>query len=200
MPKPKKVETFTHFKTGYEIDIFLDGTQFIAETNGEKFKANNAAEVRKQVDDFLDHWLTMAWHPVIEVEIERSHGGYRDEIDKHSVEVGTSRYYVSRSPAGKVWWVDWDVDEKHRKAKMSPWANGYSRDDRIAKTICIPLGAPLKLEEGKMMIDYDDNLWDNLEGIKKMIGQLSKKLTDLCGTREGIKKLMKQSDIKLLSN
>lgn len=183
--KSKKIGTWHHDKTGIDIDYFLEGTLFKAIVLEETLSAPEASVLRAKVDDKLNHWLTLEWHAVIEIEVEADSGYYRTRVEGDGLTLKIGRYYLSRSPAGDIKRVGWDVDESHRKAKMGNY------DDRSLKLTRLPLGAPFQIErENHWLIDYDENAWNALESIIRGIGQLRRNISDLVKSKDGVKKLV----------
>lgn len=188
----KKVQTWTHSRSGLSADIFLRGTSFRALFLEKMFDAPDVSILRKQLSDYAEHWIKMEWHPIIEIEMGEP-SNYRSEIQREGIEFGCKRYYLSVSPAGEVFEVGWDVAVSHRKAKMnSLGGSSYSRRGRgfnaEIRLAGLPLGAPMKNGDNWMM-DHDETLWAAFQQITEGIYALRKKLKQLVGTNEGIKQL-----------
>jgi hypothetical protein len=190
--KSKRVGEWAHPTSGIVTEYFLEDTKFVCVVLEERLSAPEASVLRAKVEDKLDHWLTMEWFPVMEIEVEdKSPGSYRDEPKGDGLAIGVRRYFLSRSPAGKVYQCDWDVDEIHRKAKMTGYGNGYNRygnNDTMALTR-LPLAAPLKLGEEKTMIDYTEEAWAGCQEIIKGLGIMRARLSKLIRSREGLRRL-----------
>lgn len=89
--------------------------------------------------------------------------------------------------------VDWETDERHRKAQMQSLGGGYSRSERLRdelKLTGLPLGAPLKRCDGHYFIDYTEDLWQRSEGIVQGIVGLRKMIVALYSTKEGLAQLL----------
>lgn len=198
--KGKKIETFIDHKSGLECDIYLDGTQFTATLLEREFTADNVALVRTKLRDYANHWLTMEWFPIAEVDCSET--GYSRGESRLKLEF--ERYYLSRSPAGEIFKVEWDVDSAHRKAEMSliTGEDRYGRHDRNnkLKIIGLPLTAPVKTGDEKFLIDYSDELWMKLKGIAENIDALSKRLHELISTKQGVAQLLEGSSMLQLEN
>jgi hypothetical protein len=152
------------------------------------------------MSDYAEHWISMDWYPVIEVVIDaEDRHTYRNEITKKSIAFGIERYYISQSPVGEIFTVEWDVDEKHRKAQMEHYGGGYGNNSYSAKIRLagLPLGAPLKKDDGWLM-DYNEELWQGFKGVQKGIEQLTKRLRELVGTKQGLQQLLSRDGAKLL--
>jgi len=194
MKGDRKVQTWRDDRSGLSADIYLRGTRFVALFLEEMFEAPDVAMLRKKLRDKAEHWITMQWHPMIEVAIKDVGPRYRDEAESESIELKLERYYVSASPTGELFKVGWDVDETHRKASMDHFGEGYRWNRGIASKIRLtglPLKAPLRTHDGGWLIDYNEQLWDGFEGVQRGIRRLRKRLEELVGTRKGIELLLR---------
>ena len=187
----KKLGTWNHDKSGINVDYFIRHTTFYATVLGEELSAPEADVLRAKVMDKLEHWMQMDWHAVMQVQVEDHEGDtYREEPEGDGLYCKIKRFYLSRSPAGNVMEVDWDVDEAHRKAKMKRrGSEGYRGRDDGLQLARLPLGAPYKLSEGNWLLDYSEETWRACEEIIKALGKMKKQLRDLVKTRAGIAKL-----------
>ncbi len=189
--KLKKIGEVVHNKSGITIEYFLDGTQFVATVFEAQLSAPDASILRHKIHDRIEHWMTLEWHPVIEVEFGSR---YRDD----ELKLKYDRYYLSKGPAGAIVKVEWEVDESHRKAKAN-WLSEDRGSTRELKLTTFPLTAPLVWGDGHLL-PYSDNVWDSLVSIEGAIETLKKKLKDLITTKSGIAKLEKGGSGLLLGN
>lgn len=196
--KAKRVGTWDHSNSGIVVEYFLEGTKFVCVVLEEKLSAPEASVLKDKAMDRLEHWIKMEWHPVMVIEVEdKSPGGYRDEPQGDGLAIGVKRFYLSRSPAGRVYECDWDVDEIHRKAKMTVYSCG--RYDRNEMTLTkLPLCAPYKINDDRTMIDYSDEVWAAVQGLIVGLGEMRVKLGKLIRSRDGFS-LLVQGGTKLLS-
>lgn len=172
----KKVIDIEHPKSGVVVTCYLDKTRFTCTVLERTFVASDVSVLKTQVLDFLDHWLTLEWFPVIRVEHSSSDGWGGGK--KTGLWLTTERMFLSRSPAGKVLRVGWDVDPAHRKALCGS-------SDSAFNLASLPLGAPFKLGPSVTWMDYTESTWNSLQAIRDGIDRASAKLSDLVSTREG---------------
>src|SRR4051812_45913797 len=97
----KKVDDYKHHKSGVECAIYLRYTTFVATLLERSFEAPDIAILRRQLDDYAEAWVTIEWHPLLEIEIETNNHSYRDECDGESLKFKRKRFYVGTSPAGE---------------------------------------------------------------------------------------------------
>jgi hypothetical protein len=64
----KKVGEITQARSGLTIPIFIEKTTFICDCLETQFTATDAKILEAKVQYFIEHWLTLDWHPVIKVE------------------------------------------------------------------------------------------------------------------------------------
>lgn len=191
----KKVQNWEHLRSGLGCGIYLRGTKFAATFLEKEFEAPDINIIQNQLRDYAEHWITMEWFPVIEIEIEAGEGRYRSDPVGETVSLNCKRFYLSLSPAGEIFEVEWDVDADHRKAKMT----NYGRYSSELKLTGLPLRAPLKTGRGeKYLMDYTNDLWDKFEQIARGILALRETLHKLVSTKQGISQLLKRSGEKLL--
>jgi len=188
--KQKKVGTIEHAKANISVDFFLRGTQFVATVLEKEFTAPDASVLRHKVNEHIEHWLNLNWHPVIEVDVSGSR--YSGDSD-NEVKIDFKRYYLSVGPAGGLATVDWDVDESHRKAKCE-----WSRRDDWRKLVKWPLEAPLEVGD-EWLLPYSEETWSALENISDGIGKLKKAIRALISTRAGVAKLQSTGGKLLLT-
>lgn len=190
--KLKKLGSWTHEKSGITVDYFINGTRFECTVLEQKLNAPEAAVLRHQVMDRLEHWMSMEWFPIINVEVSDEGAGganYRDEPTGDGLSIKVRRFYLSRSPAGQVMQCGWDVDEEHRKAKMST----YGGSD-IALTR-LPLKAPFSCSgrgyrsDSGYLMDFTPELWATLVEMIQSLGKMRVQLAKLFKTRDGVAKL-----------
>ncbi len=181
----KKLGSWTHEASGITIDYFIEGTRFVCVCLEETVSAPEASVLRAQVFDRIEHWMTMEWFPVIEIEVDDNNcSSYRDEPEGDAVSVKAKRFYISRSPAGRVKRVEWDVEEVHRKAKMRDYGGSELQLTRL------PLKCPLVQGRGDgTLIDYNEEAWEALQQIIKAIGQIREQVGKMIKTKAGIEKL-----------
>lgn len=189
----KKVDEWEDHKSGFSTTIYLRYTSFVATLLEKSFEAPDIAMLRKQLSDYAEHWITMEWFPILELQAsETSH--YSDRPDA-SVQLKFKRFLMSQSPAGEMFTVDWDVHPDHRKAEMSQIDNGYRSRGRgmgsKLKLIKFPLVAPLSQgSDNCFWISYTDELWGKCEYIAGAIQSLREQLNDMIKSNEGIQKLL----------
>lgn len=196
----KKVETWEHARSGLTTDIYLRGCRFVAVLLETPFDAPDINIIRHEMADYAEHWITMKWHPIIEVEAGGS-SGYRSSGE--GVKINYTRFYISQSPAGHFFKVSWEVDEDHRKAEMSSFRTGRGRygDDRTEKLnlVKLPLTAPLQQDsDEKYWIAYSEAIWVRLKGIDEGIQRLRKAITELISTRKGVELLIAGAGAQLM--
>jgi hypothetical protein len=173
----KKVDDIVHHKSGITVPFFLDKTTFYCDCLEKRFSAPDASVLEAQVLDYIEHWMNLDWHPVINVECSDSDGWGSSK--KTGVWLEVKRVYLSRSPVGLVLECPWDVDPEHRKASC----HGVS--ERSLKLTRLPLVAPLKIGRTNTWMDYTEEKWNALQSIAKGIDQLSAMLVKLITTRDG---------------
>lgn len=179
----RKIGVITHALSGITVDYYIDGTIFRAEIFDRKFSSGSASILEEEVRDFLEHWVNLEWHGVIEVELDDCSGGsWRSTGDPKGVSLKFSRHYVSRSPAGRIVTCDWDVEPEHRKA------HARRESDTITNQTSFPLTAPLKLND-KVWIAYDDQIYESLEFFRKALADIHGKIHKLISTKAGNKAL-----------
>jgi hypothetical protein len=191
--KSRKVGMISHEKSGIEIEYFINGTQFECTVLEEKLTASEASVLRHMVVDKLEHWMNLEWFPIMEITCEeKKYDSYRNEGPdiEAGIQLGARRYWLSRSPAGNVVRVDWDVDEEHRKAKME---NFGQKDLKLTR---LPLKAPFQRNSSRWssgsqewMIDYTKEKWDTVTRMIEAIQQMHSQMAKLFKSREGIAKL-----------
>jgi hypothetical protein len=187
----KSVEEWEHHRSGFSTQIYLRGTRFVATLLEREFEAPDISIIRKQLGDYAHHWLTMEWFPIIEIEVDGG-GRYKSDDAKEQIEFKRERYQLSRSPAGEVFKVDWEItDPNHQKAQMQRQGTDRydSWSDRL-KIAGIPLGRPFKVSDDRYILDYTDDLWQQCENIAKAIFDLRKQLRAMISTNEGIQKFL----------
>lgn len=187
--KAKKLGSWTHDKSGITVDYFINGTRFECTVLEEKLDAPEAAVLRHKAMDKLEHWMTMEWFPIMEVEVsDDGQHSYSDEPEGDAISIKVKRYWLSRSPAGRVVRCDWDVDEEHRKAQMASYGGSDLQLTRL------PLKAPFR-GSGRygrtdgVMIDYTEELWDTVQRMIKALSQMRSELAKLFKNKDGIAKL-----------
>jgi len=193
----RKVQTWTHPRSGLSADIFLRGTSFVALFLEEMFEAPDVAMLRKKLSDKAEHWIEMKWYPMLQVEIQAETHRYRGDLPKEGVEFGYKRFFLSQSPTGEIFSVDWDVDPEHRKAQMESWGGGYRNYESYARKIKLaglPLNAPLKKSDDEWLMDYSEELWQGFRQINKGIHDLRRRLREIVGTKQGLQQLLKARD------
>lgn len=196
MAKLRKVDTFIHEKSGIEVDCFANGTIFECTVLEERMTSPEASMLRHKVFDKLEHWMQMEWHPIIEVScMGPSSGRWSEPTEgKAGITLSIERYWLSRSPAGRVMKVDWETDEEHRKAKMR------KMDQSDLQLTKLPLKAPFRKSdryENEWLLNYDESLWATLEKMLFSIQEMQTGLARLFKSREGILKLQ-STGVKLL--
>lgn len=205
MPKEKgdrKVETWKH-RSGMEADIYLRGTRFVALFLERDYSAPEVATLRRALQDAAEHWMQLEWFGVIEIEVEDADGAKvrrdYDDVCGAELEFKRNRYWITQSPAGRVYRCAWEVAEAHRKAHLEPLSDegeggGYHsrRSHSLVKTVklCgLPLRSPIKTTNGNFLLDYDPVLWDNLTGIIRSISLLRANLYEMTRSKKGIEAL-----------
>jgi hypothetical protein len=103
MKGDRKVQTWRHDRSGLSADIYLRGTKFVALFLEEQFEAPDVSMLRKKMSEKAEHWITMQWHPMIEVAIKEPSGHYSGEPDSQGIELQLERYLLSRSPTGELY-------------------------------------------------------------------------------------------------
>lgn len=194
----KKVQDWTHPRSGLETCIYLRGTQFVATLLEEEFRAPDVAMLRKKLSDKAEHWIEMDWYPIIEVRIGEAGRHYRDDGEGESIEFSRSRFFISQSPAGEIFKCEWEVAPSHRKARMDSYGNA-----KDIKLIGLPLDAPLKIEArysdgGKYLIDYNEALWVEFDRITENIFRLKKRLKEIVSTNQGLTFLLESAGSDVL--
>lgn len=178
----KKAGEIEHARSGITVPVFLDKMTFHCTCLEQRFTAPDAKILEASVKDFIDHWLTLDWHPMILVESATNDGWGNSK--KVGLWLTCKRVYLSRSPAGQMLEVGWDVEEMHRKALCGPMHSG--RELRLST---LPLGAPLKVGPSTTWMDYSETKWIALRTIIDGIEKLAEHLSELVTTREGNAKL-----------
>lgn len=177
----KKVGEITHARSGLTVPIFIEKTTFVCDCLETRFTAPDAKILEAKVQDFIQHWLTLDWYPVIKVESATNDGW------GHSKKVGLwltcERMYLSRSPAGQILRVTWDSEPAHRKALCS------QMPDRELRLAALPLGAPLQVGKSVTWMDYTDARWLALKAINTGIEKMAETLAVLLTTSAGNAKL-----------
>jgi hypothetical protein len=192
---PRKLGQWEHEKSGIVIEYFIEHTTFKCTVLEEKLEAPDATVLQHKAFDKIEHWMNMTWHPVIDVtcaEGERRYS-YRDEPEGESsasVKIEANRFWLSRSPAGRMVMVEWDVEEEHRKAKLEKYGG---TDIQLTR---LPLKAPFKFKEdsdhkngGRWLIDYDESIWSAIEQMIEAINSMRKNLVAMFKTKEGVTQL-----------
>lgn len=177
----RKVGTIRHETSGAEIDYFLSGTRFTAICLEEEVSAPDAATLRHDICDRLDHWVKLEWFPMMEIELERERR-WNDNAPK--LELSFERFYLSRSPAGRIQRVEWDTDPVHRKANMRQW------DKREVTLSKLPLTAPLRVDGETILMDFDEAIWQRLVELEKAIKLLSSEIYKMLSTKAGLARLV----------
>jgi len=185
--KLKKVGEVNHPKSGIIIPYYLDGTQFVATVFETQMKAPDASILVEKIRERIEHWITLEWHPVIEVKVSNGYSG-----DNLSLEF--ERYYLSKGPAGSVLECSWEVDEVHRKAKAKWMEERECHEFRLTD---LPLRAPLTMRGGHIL-PYSEQVWETLNKLQANIEHLKKQINDLITTKAGILKLERASESVLL--
>lgn len=196
----RKVDTFIHEKSGIEIDCFAEGTRFTCMVLEEEMTDSDASVLRHRVFDKLEHWMTMTWYGIIEVSCEKEERNYyRDETPEleGTIKLTAKRYYLSRSPAGRVVKCDWETDEEHRKAKLEKFGGADLQLTRL------PLKAPFnttttRRDDPVWLLNYDDQLWATIEGMIEAIHQMRERLNKMFKTKDGVL-LLQSAGMKLLA-
>lgn len=193
----KKVEEWTHDRSGLQATVYLRFTEFVATILGREFKAPNIAILRSQMADYCEHWITMEWFGIIELNVDSDRHSYRDDPEGAKLEFACKRFWVSKSPAGEFFRCEWDVDKDHRKAKMERYgvSGSYGRrynEDRhnMLKIVGLPLKAPLEIEGGNYLLDYTEDLWTRFQGLITGIEAMQKMINSLVSSRAGIEQLL----------
>lgn len=203
----KKVEEWTHVRSGLETVIYLRGTDFAATILSRAFEAPNIAILRSQMADYCEHWITMEWFGLIEIDLDNDNHSFRNDPEGATITFKHKRFWVSKSPAGEFFSCPWEVDEEHRKAKMEKYgvSGGYHRRYHHDNTrhdmltiIGLPLGAPLEKERGTYLLDYTEELWQRFEGLVAGIEAMQRTIKDLVSTRKGLAQLLTGGGDKLL--
>lgn len=186
----KKVETWTHGRSGFETDIYLRDTSFVATLLEKFFDAPDIAMLRKQLGDYAEHWLTMEWFEILEINV--SQGVYNHE--KASIQFKYDRFLISESPAGQLFTVKWSVHPEHRKAEMDHLGDGYNSRGRgmtnKLKLIGFPLVAPLSRGDNEYWMAYTETLWQKCEYIANSIEDLHNQLRGMISSNEGLQKFL----------
>jgi hypothetical protein len=173
----KKVGEITHSKSGICVPFFLEGTKFTCTCLEQTFTESDARILEEKVKDFIEHWMTLEWHPVIFVEFSLNDGWGSSK--RTGIWLDAKRVFLSKSPAGQVLECDWDADASHRKALCR---TSNSRELRLAN---LPLGAPLKVAKGTIWMDHTEEKWNAIARIREGIDKLGDMLMTLLTTVEG---------------
>lgn len=190
-----------------EADIYLRGTRFVAMFLERDYSSPEVATLRRALRDAAEHWMQLEWFGVIEIEVE-SENGVRvrrdyDDVCGAELEFKRNRYWITQSPAGRVYRCAWEIAEEHRKAHLEALSDNddagnrryYGRDSHsLVKTVklCgLPLRSPIKTGDGNFLLDYDPVLWDNLTGIIRNISLLRANLYEMTRSKKGIEALRK---------
>lgn len=188
----RKVDTFVHEKSGIEIECFAEGTRFMCTVLEEEMSEGDASVLRHRVFDKLEHWMKMEWHGIIEVSCEKDEKNYYYRDDRPdlegSIKLTAKRYYLSRSPAGRVVKCDWETDEEHRKAKLEKFGGADLQLTRL------PLKAPFntttsRRDDPVWLLNYDESLWATIEGMIESLHQMRERLNRMFKTKDGILQL-----------
>ena len=200
----KKVEEWTHSRSGLQTTIYLRFTEFVATILQREFKAPNIAILRSQMADYCEHWITMKWYGIIEIEVDSHRDSYRNTPQGAKLEFACKRFWVSKSPAGEFFRCQWDVDPDHRKAKMENYGvsvgygRRYGKDHDMLKIVGLPLKAPLELDRGNYLLDYTEELWTRFQGLITGIEAMQKTITSLVSSRAGIEQLLAGTGAQIL--
>jgi hypothetical protein len=216
--KDRKVDTYVHHNSGFTCDIYLRGTRFHALFLEREFDAPDVNILKHDMADFAEHWMTLEWHPVVNLKVEEPGvGGYRsrgEESDNEaSIQLSFDRFYISQSPAGATFKVKWDVEEEYRKIEMDPFTiseryHGRYRSQRDSygnepkpdklKLVTLPLRAPIKTNSDSYLMAWTPELWNQLEGIAEGIKRMRQTLGKMITSKEGILQLSAGTQAKPL--
>lgn len=173
----KKVGDITHQKSGLVVPYFIDKTTFVCSCLEQHFTAPEAKILESKVQDYIEHWMTLDWHPVIKVESATNDGWGHSK--KTGVWLTCERMYLSRSPAGQILKVAWDAETSHRKALCVPMS------ERELKLAALPLGAPLQVGKSVTWMDHTEAKWLSLQAINTGIEKMAETLAVLLTTSAG---------------
>jgi hypothetical protein len=178
----RKLGQWEHEKSGMIVEYFIEHTTFKCTVLEEKLEAPDVNVLKHQAFDRLEHWMKMEWFPVIDVTCaeESSRSRYYDNDEREdegqaSITIKATRFWLSRSPAGRVVQCDYDVEPEHRKAKLEKYGG---TDIQLTR---LPLAAPFKFKGedaeckngGRWLMDYDEHVWDT-ERASDMYGEFEK--------------------------
>lgn len=183
-----------HEKSGVSVDYYLTGTKFTARVLERDLEAPEAAVLKAKAMDRLEHWVTLEWHPIIHASVKNAdRWSHRNDPNGDGIEVRARRFYISRTPGGEIWEVDWDIEEVHRKASMSPGKNV-----QLLRNSTFPLSVPLPLTSQdssdsrgiqETLLAYNEDVWASLQSLIEGIGKLRLVLSNLIRTKEGFAKM-----------
>jgi hypothetical protein len=198
--QPKQVAEVKSEKTGTVIAVFLDPTtlKFSATFEGDKFEADTAQEVKDWAKNKANADRNIAWEQMIQVNINdmsrpRSEYGY--------IAFSVRRFWVGRTPSGKLLQSEWDVTEQagnfaFRSQEEIDAENALTMDERLlrgsriwdvhflpaepAKTFIPPVFVDRDRQYGteppKVFLPYSAHLWASLmqlgSGINKLAGKI----------------------------
>ena len=90
----RKIEEYRHKMSGVKVGIYLCSATsvFDAEVDGQNFSSREAADLRKQLDTYLNERTGVEWQEIIEVDLSPS---YRWSRSNEKLELGFERCLVS---------------------------------------------------------------------------------------------------------
>ena len=194
----RKLGQWEHEKSGMVVEYFIEHTTFRCTVLEEKLEAPDVNVLKHKAFDRLEHWMKMEWFAVIDVTCaeEASRSRYYDSDEREdegqaSITIKATRFWLSRSPAGRVVQCEYDVEPEHRKAKLEKYGG---TDIQLTR---LPLGAPFKFKGedseckngGRWLIDYDETIWETIQQMITAIKGMRRNLVGMFKSKDGIVQL-----------
>ncbi len=198
--KDVKVETIRH-RSGTMVDIFFDpntgterGLTFNAKVGDRHFQNANAAQLKREIYEYLNANLELTWHPVIIVsEVAPFSPGTASFVG-----IDVERAYLSQGTDGRVRQLNWDDYE------VTPGAFGPNPGESIDSFRLsrsrqswsglkkVPDDLPYRTKSSDKetrILPYTDELYAGLVEIDNGIDRLKVRLRDLLSDKEGWTKI-----------
>lgn len=179
------------------VEYFIEHTTFKCTVLEERIEAPDVKILQHKAFDRLEHWMKMEWFAVIDVTCAEDIGRYfssgdaQEDEDEAQITIKARRFWLSRSPAGRVVQCEYDVEPEHRKAKLEKYGG---TDIQLTR---LPLGAPFKFKGedaeckngGRWLIDYDDTIWETIQQMIEAIKNMRRNLIGMFKSKDGIVRL-----------
>lgn len=192
--KPLQVERMFVQKHHVGVELFLDRNDkvFFATFEVERIEAPSLNELKEKVKLAVERSKPVTWTRVIELSCsprpDFHHGGREAPMEHHSIEVEFRRVEVGATSDGRklIRPFTEDLDEKFRRPRQEENPNEYATVDYHA--------------DDDTRMPYTEATWAAVRAVASAIDKAREKISELFDAKDGGKKLIAMSGIKLLGD